>query len=83
MSAWLDDELVKIGVWLRQQESVCHYRDYVNVFEKKHGKRLSPTTVPRRLRKLRELGFFMTPPNMKGQFFIREFMVNKGVNYER
>ena len=75
----LDETLIKIGIWLRSQKSVCHYRDFVNTFEKNHGKRLSPETIPRRLRKLREMGFFMTPPNMKGQFFIREFMVNKEV----
>jgi len=73
----LDDEIVKIGVWLHTQKSPCTSRDYNNVYEKKWGKHLSPETIPRRLRKLREEGFFMTPPGMKGQFFIREFMINK------
>jgi hypothetical protein len=31
-SYWLEKQLIEIGRFLRQQNSPCHYNDYVNVF---------------------------------------------------
>jgi|GEM_PF-5657761 len=76
-SYWLEKQLIEIGRFLRQQNSPCHYNDYVNVFRAKYGSKISVESICRVLRKLRERGIFFTPPKMKGQFFISEKLLQK------
>jgi len=76
-SYWLEKQLIEIGRFLRQQNSACHYNDYVNVFRAKHGSKVSVESICRVLRKLRERGVFFTPPRMKGQFFISEKLLER------
>jgi hypothetical protein len=40
-SYWLEKQLIEIGRLLRQQNSSCHYNDYVNVFRTKDGSKIS------------------------------------------
>jgi hypothetical protein len=35
-SYWLEKQLIEIGRFLRQENSPCHYNDYVNVFKARH-----------------------------------------------
>jgi len=65
-------ELKDIGKFLKNAKSACHYNDYINMWKFRHGSRTSYETITRRLRKMREQGIFITPPNMRGQFFIKE-----------
>jgi hypothetical protein len=76
-SYWLERQLIEIGRFLRQQNSLCHYNDYVNVFRAKHGSKISVESICRVLRKLRERGIFFTPPRMRGQFFICDRFLEK------
>jgi len=68
----LVSELKDIGKFLKNAKSPCHYNDYVNVFKFRHGSKVSYESITRLLRKMREQGIFITPPNMRGQFFIKE-----------
>lgn len=77
MSHWLNKQLIEIGRYLREQNSPCHYNDYVNVFRAKHGSKISVESICRSLRRLRERGVFFTPPKMKGQFFISEKLLQQ------
>jgi len=69
---WLEEQLIEIGKFLRQQNSPCHYNDYVNVFKARYGSKVSVESICRILRKLRKRGIFFTPPKMRGQFFISQ-----------
>jgi hypothetical protein len=76
-SYWLEKQLIEIGRFLRQQNSPCHYNDYVNVFKAKYGSKISVESICRVLRKLRERGIFFTPPRMRGRFFICDRFLEK------
>jgi len=76
-SYWIEKQLIEIGRFLRQQNSSCHYNDYVNVFKARYGSKVSVESICRVLRKLREKGFFFTPPKMRGQFFVSERFLQK------
>jgi hypothetical protein len=60
-SYWLEKQLIEIGRLLRQQNSPCHYNDYVNVFRARHGSKVSVESICRVLRRLRERAIFFTP----------------------
>jgi hypothetical protein len=46
-SYWLEKQLIEIGRFLRQQNSACHYNDYVNIFRARHGSKISVESICR------------------------------------